>query len=877
MNAHVDPSKVPAWAKTVLSGRIFGVKQQHERGAVPSPDAIERMLKQFGPKSSNDDREPLRPGMLGELTASERTEMGKFVRTFALSRVAGMDVSPNVPPNGEPWWQWSYKSAVMLAPAVADGLLGTPEEGEAWLTDLFRGVAIKRGWNVEQCEKGIADGLRAGVDKTSNIIFRKLAEIRGFASRVAAIAGNGYVTEEGTAKPGTERSKSTEEVLMEHVLAERPKTLVLHEGDRRSTAILTAVHFAKSMDKRLFRSTIENEVSRVTLKNGKRASEELADDEWLSVEVEDHIKIYEPVDYAPINDDAPSVPPPGAKTVKSYVHVRGKKNPVVVDCLTDLGVAGAVNADRVLKARAEGGTQAASAAGGGWPGEEAEPDAVGGAEIEVEEDAADEPDMNEGSRAATGTRVWKYAPLMPREMKLMMGRIRKQQDGVSLQRLRGVYFGPQMLANGSVITNSGFACTGADDGDEQAFIDVGTFTGKLRTDMLLEDAKAVIRKLLDCFPCVTPRDAAVLSCVAFATVSRSAYMLQPVVAIDGPSFNAGKSHAALKLSMLNGARPDLIGLSKDGEETAKRVDTTLVNASGGNTQIFDNVPPAGLPEVPSLLTALSADIPTRVRILGKSESATVDPAKLSIILTGVNIQVKLDHVRRTIKARVDSAMVMQDPNRDGWTFEKAAEQLASLDRAEVLSALLTVLEHVRKRGPTKPLLANFGDWSKLIREAAIEVFGADPVDSQNELRIDDDAAREFKEVCIALQDFNRWFLATPDGAGMPGATAGIIAEHILKSKDAARSFGGSAPVPPGIKTLRSIVDGQTEREVSTRLGWKLNARKDAETYDDGTGVIFKLTARDWFNASRSLRKCYVITERQAADATATRLPWERKN
>ena len=44
----------------------------------------------------------------------------------------------------------------------------------------------------------------------------------------------------------------------------------------------------------------------------------------------------------------------------------------------------------------------------------------------------------------------------------------------------------------------------------------------------------------------------------------------------------------------------------------------------------------------------------------------------------------------------------------------------------VISAILSLLQHVRQTGPTLPPLSNFEGWSALPREVAYLVMGADP-------------------------------------------------------------------------------------------------------------------------------------------------------
>ena len=130
----------------------------------------------------------------------------------------------------------------------------------------------------------------------------------------------------------------------------------------------------------------------------------------------------------------------------------------------------------------------------------------------------------------------------------------------------------------------------------------------------------------------------------------------------------------------------------------------------------------------------------------------VSPAKFTWIATGNNVRVSEDMVRRSVHARLDrdKAEVW------GWAGEKAAE--VALDRirdepkarAEIVSAILSLLQHVRQTGASLPRLSNFEGWSALPREVAYLVMGADPVATQARLRANDEKAIEHAEIATAL-------------------------------------------------------------------------------------------------------------------------------
>ena len=342
-------------------------------------------------------------------------------------------------------------------------------------------------------------------------------------------------------------------------------------------------------------------------------------------------------------------------------------------------------------------------------------------------------------------------------LKLAVERIMATLDGVALQEMLGVFQGPQMLPNGSIVSESGLRTARGSPGvpgEQVAFIDVGEVAGRLEP-MPLDRAKAVLKGFVDLFPYAEPEDGAVLVALAVTGFCRLAFKLAPLTLIDAPVFGAGKTFAAERIAGLNGTAPLAIACtnkSRDsGDEMRKRIETECITGQAG-FKILDDVPGGELPNVESFRTMLTSNsAKCSVRVLGESRAVEVSPAKFTWIATGNNVRVSEDMVRRSVHARLD-----QDKAKVwGWVGEKAGEAVLNCirdepkARAEIISAILSLLKHVRETGATLPRLSNFEDWSALPREVAYLVMGADPVATQARLRQNDEKAIEHAAIATA--------------------------------------------------------------------------------------------------------------------------------
>jgi hypothetical protein len=194
-------------------------------------------------------------------------------------------------------------------------------------------------------------------------------------------------------------------------------------------------------------------------------------------------------------------------------------------------------------------------------------------------------------------------------------------------------------------------------------------------------------------------------------------------------------------------------------------------------------------------------------------------------------------VRRSVHARLDRDKALAR----GWIDE--AEASAALDRvrddpkarAEIISAVLSLLAHVRQTGPVLPCLSNFEGWSALPREVAYLVMGADPVATQARLRQNDEKTIEHAEIATAL-------LALSGAAVEAGTAVGFmlvrdIAARISGTSDLAPLVAPGA-LPEHVVDLRRHFEDATGTALERRISAWLRQHKDRRTAPGEDGMSY---------------------------------------
>jgi hypothetical protein len=762
--------------------------------------------------------------IISPLTASECADLRSAIFADAGKRVNATLAELT----GRPWNKWCYLTGLRYGPAFAAGVFTEGERKQ--LVEAFVNRAHNAGWNIREAEAGISNGLCAPSDAATNFTIHELSKIRQRDVMVAAVLP----------AVAAANVKTAGQLIMEQLMKATEKVKVLWNGDSYRTLLDASLAIARVSRDYVFASSVSGSLSTVGFVNGRATAENFLTADHVKELMTRGLLILEPVSYSPANAGegvlAPDKVPPGAKLIKTVVDGPRKGEHVVKTGWTCEGVADAFNAKTVLTIDATG-----------KPNHDPE------------------------------TTVWlPVEKLDSLTFKLAVERVMATLDGVVLQELLGVFQVPQMLPNGTIVTASDLRTargTPGVPGEEVAFIDVGDVGGMLEP-MPLDCAKTVLKGYIDLFPYAEPEDGAVLAALAVTGFCRLAFKLAPLTLIDAPVFGAGKTFAAERIAGLNGTIPLAIACtnkSRDGgDEMRKRIETECITGQAG-FKILDDVPGGELPNVESFRTMLTSNsAKCSVRVLGESRSVEVSPAKFTWIATGNNVRVTEDMVRRSVHARLD-----QDKAKVwGWVGEKAAE--AALNcirdepkaRAEIISAILSLLKHVRQTGVTLPRLSNFEGWSALPREVAYLVMGADPVATQARLRQNDEKAVEHAEIAIGLLQL----IGTEAQADGPD---GFMLAHDIAARIAGTSELASlvAPgaLPEHVQELRRHFDAKSSVELDRRLLAWLRQHRDRRTAPDEEGISYAVVCRKMRDPKqRKVRDHWGVKVHRGAG-----LPWLR--
>ncbi|WIW43928.2 hypothetical protein ML401_20670 [Bradyrhizobium sp. 62B] len=782
---------------------------------------------------------------IGPLTTSERAGLRDAILADASKRAS----TTLAELNGTPWNKWCYLTALRYGPAFAAEGVFTDAELEE-LVKMFVGRAHNSGWNVREAEAGIRNGLRAATDTSNNFSLRELTKIRNTTAAVAmatSMAAPMDPAGAGSAQASV-ASKTAMQLIMERDMEKTNKVKVLWDFDAHHTLLHAGFAFAVTMRDRVFASSVSGSLSAVDIVNGRDTEEVFLTADDVRDRLLRSCLFLEPVLYIPAHGEegatASEKVPRKVALIKTVVG-RSKGEQKAVMAWTCEGVADAFNAKAVLTTDAAG-------------------------------KPAHDPE----------TTVWLPVEKMDATaVKLAVERIMALRGGLVMQDLLGVFRGPQMFPNGAIVAETGLhTARGATGtvGHEVAFVEVGDLAGMLEV-MPVDRAKEVVRRFIDLFPYAEPEDGAVLAAMTASVFCRLAFTLSPLTLIDAPIFGAGKTFAAERIAGLNGTAPVAIACtnkSRDsGDEMRKRIETECITGQAG-IKILDDVPGGELPNVESFRTMLSANsAKCTIRVLGENRSVVASPAKFTWVATGNNMKVSEDMVRRSVHARLDR----DKAEARGWAGEAKAR--VALDRikddpkacAEVVSAILTLLQHVRQVGATLPPLSNFAGWSALPREVAALVMGADPVATQARLRANDEKAIEHAEVVAALLELigEAADVRTPHGTYKNAG--GFMLARDIAARISGTGAGGpsfalpAAAVPDYIQDLRHVFDGDTGPALERRvLAW-LRQHKDRRTAPDEQGMSYAVVCRKMRDPKqRKERDHYGVMVHSKAV-----LPWQR--
>lgn len=288
-----------------------------------------------------------------------------------------------------------------------------------------------------------------------------------------------------------------------------------------------------------------------------------------------------------------------------------------------------------------------------------------------------------------------------------------------LKRLCGIVTQPAMRPDGSILDVPGF-----DDRTGLLFVSDRAVPPRIPQRPTTDDARRAVQVLwqpFNGFPFDSPVARGVALAAILTAVVRPALPTAPAFAFDAPAAGTGKTLLASCLAELRGERAAVTSPPRDDAEMSKFVVAALLE--GAPVLVLDNwTAVIDGNTFPALCAAITgAEIVGR--ILGRSQTARL-PNRALIALTGNNLAIAADMVRRVLVARLDARQDRPEMRR----FDFNPATYVREHRTRLTVAALTVLRAYQVNRavdndvmgpPAVDALGSFEDWDSLVRQAVV--------------------------------------------------------------------------------------------------------------------------------------------------------------
>jgi hypothetical protein len=259
-------------------------------------------------------------------------------------------------------------------------------------------------------------------------------------------------------------------------------------------------------------------------------------------------------------------------------------------------------------------------------------------------------------------------------------------------------------------------------------------------------ALAILRDWLGEFPFQTPtHESAALSALLTA-VCRRLLPQAPLHAFSATAPGTGKGTLAKGIStLLMGGHPGCVPYTGDAEEFRKKVTSFL--KSGQPIGLIDNV--TGVLGGDVLEMVLTEPF-FKDRLLGGNQTPNFS-TQVTLLANGNNLRFKPDMTRRTILTVLDRETERPELHQ----FKRDFDEFTHQNRGRLVMAALVVLKayiDCGKPGVIAPRLGSFGAWSDLVRSALVNLGLPDPVDTQRELRAQDEVKQQLGALLLSWRD-----------------------------------------------------------------------------------------------------------------------------
>jgi hypothetical protein len=304
-----------------------------------------------------------------------------------------------------------------------------------------------------------------------------------------------------------------------------------------------------------------------------------------------------------------------------------------------------------------------------------------------------------------------------------------------IRPLTGILETPALLPDGRLLAGRGYdVATGL-------LLDTLPIPGLEPSRRAAEAALKLLLEVFEGFPYVSEVDRSVALSAPLSLLEAPLIDATPAVGYSAPAAGSGKSLQAEATALIGrGRKPAAMPMAASEEEDKKRLLSVLMR--GDSMALIDNV---ARPLESDALCAVITGARYEDRLLGVSRMVNV-PARVMWAITGNNLRIVGDLIRRTLSCRIDPKCDRPETRR----FDLDLHQVIPERRAELVHACLTIMASYQRAGRPKPLaaLGNFEPWSRLVREPLVWLGMADPCDSYERLASDDPE----RELLGALMD-----------------------------------------------------------------------------------------------------------------------------
>lgn len=317
---------------------------------------------------------------------------------------------------------------------------------------------------------------------------------------------------------------------------------------------------------------------------------------------------------------------------------------------------------------------------------------------------------------------------------------------------------PIILSNGEIISSYGY------HEEHEIFIshthESFPELKNISNEKLLQAISDLIYPFCE-FSFKTQLDFSVTLAAILTTITRPILPTTPAFSIDAPIQGTGKSYLGQCLSVLATAAPPTTfppNKIKNDDELRKKITGSLLN--NDRTILLDNIVDSF--DSPTLATFLTSEKYTD-RLLNQNINVTFNN-RLLVLLTGNNIELAGDMLRRVLKCRLDSQM--QDPYTR--SFKHSPLQYIKRNRYKLVIAGLTIIKAYfeseyfhNNQHKNNGLLSSFEEWDKLVRQPILWLSDTidsnkfqDPVDSIKQSMKADPDTQAWSRILQELDQIN---------------------------------------------------------------------------------------------------------------------------